>query len=286
MPETTETHHTPLGRPPRVSRALPMERPSRRSSEAAGQVHVSLPWLVGSFPPHLDLPALAALVRFTIRRRSPRPTGVVTLIAWWTILFTGNYPEQMFGFAVGVIRFQWRVGTSCTFMLEPYPSFSLVSTSADPGDDPATFSLPHPQNLGRGLIFIKVSLLIPVVFVLFILGIGAHVALVIGVLFGSFHRSVSGGYEEVNHRRGPSGVPRERLLLPAHRRPPRIFYSVAAALLGLSWPPCRCRSNMPMVRAIPFEKARLSCGIEACRVGPWKPRRLALALALALARSP
>lgn len=106
--------------------------------------------------------------------------GVVTFIAWWTILFTGNYPEQMFGFAVGVMRFQWRVGTFYTFMREPYPSFSLITTSADPGDDPATFSLPRPQNLSRGLIFIKVFLLIPVFLVLFVLGIGAYFALIIG----------------------------------------------------------------------------------------------------------
>ena len=106
--------------------------------------------------------------------------GVVTFIAWWAILFTGSYPEQMFGFAVGVMRFQWRVGTFYTFMREPYPTFSLVTTVADPADDPATFSVPYPQKLSRGLIFIKVFLLIPVFFVLFILGIGAYVVLVIG----------------------------------------------------------------------------------------------------------
>jgi hypothetical protein len=106
--------------------------------------------------------------------------SVVTFIAWWAILFTGKYPESMFGFAAGVMRYQWRLGTFYLFMREPYPTFSLVTTTADPGDDPATFSIPYPQKLSRGLIFIKWLLVIPVLFVLFVLGIGAYVVLLIG----------------------------------------------------------------------------------------------------------
>jgi hypothetical protein len=106
--------------------------------------------------------------------------SVVTFIAWFAILFTGKYPESMFGFAAGVMRYQWRLGTFYLFMREPYPTFSLVTTTADPGDDPATFSIPYPQKLSRGLIFIKWLLVIPVLFVLFVLGIGAYVVLLIG----------------------------------------------------------------------------------------------------------
>src|ERR1035441_8163911 len=86
--------------------------------------------------------------------------SVVTFIAWWAILFTGKYPESMFGFAAGVMRYQWRLGTFYLFMREPYPTFTLVNTTADPGDDPATFSIPYPEKLSRGLIFIKWLLVI------------------------------------------------------------------------------------------------------------------------------
>ena len=106
--------------------------------------------------------------------------GVITFIAWWAILFTGKYPESMFGFAAGVMRYQWRLGTFYLFMREPYPTFTLVSTTADPGDDPATFSIPYPEKLSRGLIFVKGLLVIPVMFVLMVLLIGAFVVMVIG----------------------------------------------------------------------------------------------------------
>jgi hypothetical protein len=105
--------------------------------------------------------------------------NVITLIAWFAILFTGKYPAGLFDVAVGVMRYQWRVGTFYLFMREPYPAFGLPSGPADPGGDPATFTVARPEKLSRGLIFIKWLLILPVVIVLFVLGVGAFVALVI-----------------------------------------------------------------------------------------------------------
>src|ERR1700722_3057970 len=106
--------------------------------------------------------------------------SVVTIIAWFAILFTGKYPPGLFDFAVGVMRYQWRVGTFYLFMREPYPAFGIPSGPADPGDDPAKFSITRPEKLSRGLIFIKWLLAIPVYIVLIVLGIGAYVVLLIG----------------------------------------------------------------------------------------------------------
>lgn len=106
--------------------------------------------------------------------------GVVTFIAWWAILFTGAYPEQMFNFSAGIMRFQWRTYTFAYFLREPYPSFTLVSSPTDPGDDPAKLSVDYPQKLSRVLLFFRIFLLIPVFLVLFVYGIGAYVMLIVG----------------------------------------------------------------------------------------------------------
>jgi hypothetical protein len=105
--------------------------------------------------------------------------SVITLIAWFAILFTGKYPPGLFDFAAGVMRYQWRVGTFYLFMREPYPAFAVPSGPGDPGDDPATLSIVRPEKLSRGLIFIKWLLVIPSYIVLLVLAIGAYVALVI-----------------------------------------------------------------------------------------------------------
>ncbi len=49
-----------------------------------------------------------------------------TIIAWFTILFTGRYPKSLFDFVVGVGRWCTRVG-AYAFMLitDKYPPFSL-----------------------------------------------------------------------------------------------------------------------------------------------------------------
>jgi hypothetical protein len=51
---------------------------------------------------------------------------VVTIIAWFAILFTGKHPRGMFGFVVGVARWGYRVN-AYAFLLttDRYPPFSL-----------------------------------------------------------------------------------------------------------------------------------------------------------------
>ncbi len=47
------------------------------------------------------------------------------MIAWFSILFTGNYPPGVFNFVVGVMRWQTRVYGYALLMTEEYPPFSL-----------------------------------------------------------------------------------------------------------------------------------------------------------------
>ncbi len=51
---------------------------------------------------------------------------VVTIIAWFAILFTGRYPRDMFDFVVGVYRWSLRVsGYAFILVTDKYPPFSL-----------------------------------------------------------------------------------------------------------------------------------------------------------------
>lgn len=51
--------------------------------------------------------------------------GVVTFIAWFVILFTGQYPQGMFSFSVGVSRWSSRVRGYTLLFVDEYPPFSL-----------------------------------------------------------------------------------------------------------------------------------------------------------------
>jgi hypothetical protein len=80
-----------------------------------------------------------------------------TIGAWFAIVFTGRYPRGIFDFNLGVLRWTWRVtyyghGVMGT---DQYPPFSR---DEEP-DYPATLYIEYPEQLSRGLVWVKSWLL-------------------------------------------------------------------------------------------------------------------------------
>ncbi|HLF03829.1 MAG TPA: DUF4389 domain-containing protein [Dehalococcoidia bacterium] len=101
---------------------------------------------------------------------------VLTVIAFFAILFTGKYPRGIFDFNVGVLRWCWRVGYYVFIGTDRYPPFSLQEP-----DYPARLDVPYPERLHRGLALVKWLLAIPHYL---ILGSFAGMAGVVSVNYG------------------------------------------------------------------------------------------------------
>ena len=77
---------------------------------------------------------------------------VLTIVAFFAILFTGKYPRGIFDFNVGVMRWTWRVGyySYSALSTDRYPPFSLQTR-----DYPANLEVEYPEQLSRGLVLVK-----------------------------------------------------------------------------------------------------------------------------------
>ncbi len=107
--------------------------------------------------------------------------GIIALISWFAVVFTGRLPEGLANLQCLVIRYQARTYSYVLWLHEPYPPFDFSMTPADPGGDPVRVDLrPQLEDRNRVTVGFRFILAIPIVLFLALVALAAAVLALIG----------------------------------------------------------------------------------------------------------
>ncbi len=125
---------------------------------------------------------------------------ILKIVAFFAVLIMGRYPQNIFNFHLGMLRWNLRVNARLMNLSDGYPAFGLKAQDANTEID-----IPNPDKLSRLLLIVRILfgyiyVLIPHGFILFFRGIAAGVLIFLAfwaVLFtgkypASFHSFVTG----------------------------------------------------------------------------------------------
>jgi hypothetical protein len=116
--------------------------------------------------------------------------GVIAFIAWFAILFTGQYPQGMMQFSVNAMHW-WTRYTGYTYLLtDKYPPFAMGADANYPirlaGDGTI-------EGRNRLTVFFRYFMLIPHAIVLAVLGLVGGVLILVAWIAALFTGSVPAG---------------------------------------------------------------------------------------------
>ena len=117
---------------------------------------------------------LLAIPHFLVLYALGAVAYIITIVAWFAILFSGRYPEGLFKFVVGVFRWSANINAYILLMRDEYPPFTMEA-----GRYPVTLEVDYPERLSRWLIFVKWLFVIPNLIVLMVLLLAYYVVLII-----------------------------------------------------------------------------------------------------------
>jgi hypothetical protein len=104
---------------------------------------------------------------------------ILSIVSWFTILFTGQLPPTWGAYMVKVLRYQWRIYAFLYGWTEEYPGFETPSGYPDPGSYPAVLSAVPDTTRNRLTVLLRLIWAIPAYVVLYFVGIVASVVLLL-----------------------------------------------------------------------------------------------------------
>ena len=89
--------------------------------------------------------------------------NVLSVISWFTIVFTGRLPDGIARFQCMILRYEACTYSYLIFLREPYPPFEFEMTTTDPCTDPLRVDItPQLENRNRLTVGLRFLWIIPI----------------------------------------------------------------------------------------------------------------------------
>jgi len=75
---------------------------------------------------------------------------ILMIVAFFAVLVTGRYPEGMFNFQAGLMRWNLRISARTFNLVDGYPSFGINGK-----DDNVILEIQRPEKLSRGILLLR-----------------------------------------------------------------------------------------------------------------------------------
>lgn len=107
-------------------------------------------------------------------------SGIVSVISWFIIVFTGALPPGLANLQCLVIRYNARAWSYALWLREPYPPFEFTMTPEDPGGDPVQVHFsPAYEARNRLTVGLRIIWAIPAVLFAVVLWLAATVVVLV-----------------------------------------------------------------------------------------------------------
>ena len=77
-------------------------------------------------------------------------SGILSFVTFWIVLFTAQFPEEIFNFQIGFMQWGIRLNASLSNLVDGYPSFGVKGES-----DTVSLVVERPERVSRGLVIVR-----------------------------------------------------------------------------------------------------------------------------------
>jgi Domain of unknown function (DUF4389) len=141
-------------------------------------MHLDSPREVANWRPLVNW--ILAIPHLVVANALSNVANLLSVISWFSIVFTGRMPEGVARFQCMILRYEARAYSHLIFLREPYPQFEFDMVTTDPHSDPLRVDFaPKLENRNRLTVGLRIIWIIPVLIYTALVAIASILAVVV-----------------------------------------------------------------------------------------------------------